>query len=87
MSGQEGSTAALLAHGGKVDYENRSGKTALMVAAAEGNVALVNLLLDRGAQVEYVTTHGATVGRCTWTASNKPVLKAPTVSALETLIS
>jgi len=42
-----------------VDYENRAGKTALMVAAAEGNVALVNLLLDRGraVQVDSIKAH------------------------------
>lgn len=45
-------TAALLAHPQiKVDVENASGETPLMMAALKGNTALVRQLVARGAQV------------------------------------
>ena len=43
-----------------MDYENRMGQNALIVAAQQGNVTLMETLLDYGAKVEYVPATGFT---------------------------
>lgn len=47
-----------------VDFPTAEGITALMYAAAKNNVAMVRLLLDRGADVRRTTDDGATALTC-----------------------
>jgi ankyrin repeat protein len=40
----------------QVDYENRQGQTALIVAASSGNVSLMDTLIECGAEVCHYPT-------------------------------
>eukprot|EP00959_Pyramimonas_sp_CCMP1952_P456318 9472955-Pyramimonas_sp.AAC.1 len=54
-AGERDAVRALMKHGAKVDYENRRGETALIVAASTGNVALMDTLIECGAEVRTTT--------------------------------
>jgi ankyrin repeat protein len=48
----------LLDRGAKIDAQNESGHTALMLAARSGNLEVVGLLLERGADTSLVSRRG-----------------------------
>lgn len=51
---------ALMLGGARVDAENRSGKTALIVAAEAGQVMAIQTLVNVGARVERESSEGIT---------------------------
>jgi ankyrin repeat protein len=57
--------SALLAANAKVDKEVRSGSTALMAAASGGHVAAVRLLLEHGANPNYLAKEGTALASAT----------------------
>ena len=58
----------LLKHGADVNFENRTGFTALMMAACQGNLQAVRVLLDSGAEIDIQrrNEHTALVDAVEW---------------------
>jgi ankyrin repeat protein len=53
--GDAANVMLLLDHGADVDRHDRNGHTALMIASATGRITIVDLLLDRGANINGVS--------------------------------
>ena len=51
VGGDKECAAQLLRNGAKVNQTDKDGKTALMMAVVNGHTALVELLLDKGADI------------------------------------